>query len=133
MAKKKRRAAKAKPKVDPLQAAAKAHAGYNLAGSSERGRARMSQLQDVIGRRFGSSTALTLDAAPVARVMRLPFGILMVDWKTGGSVIGRINRLQGRKSTLKSTLCLRLLVQAQNHCRHCKFSIVIINIEESIY
>lgn len=111
--------------VDPLTAAAQAHSGYNLAGSPERGRARLGQLQNVLGRRFGSSTALTLDAAPVARVMRLPFGILMLDWKTGGVVIGRINRLQGRKSTLKSTLCLRVLVQAQNTCRHCKFPIVV--------
>ena len=94
MAKKKARA-KA-PAVDPLAAAAKAHQGYDLGGSPERGRARLSQLQNVLGRRFGTSTALTLDAAPVARVMRLPFGILMLDWKTGGVVIGRLNRIQGR-------------------------------------
>lgn len=117
--------AKKKQQGDPLQAAAEAHAGYNLGGSPDRGRARLSQLQDVLGRRFGTSTALTLDAAPVARVMRLPFGILLLDWKTGGLVIGRVNRLHGKKSTLKSTLCLRALVQAQNHCRHCKFPIVI--------
>lgn len=122
---KKKKARKKAAEVDPLQVAAQAHAGYNLSGSPERGRTRLSQLQNVLGRRFGSFTALTLDAAPVARVMRLPFGILMLDWKTGGVVIGRINRLQGKKSTLKSTLCLRVLVQAQNTCRHCKFPIVV--------
>lgn len=98
----------------------------NLGGSSDRGRARLSQLADQIGRSYGRSTALPLNKAPVARVMRLPFGILMLDWRTkGGLVLHRINRLVGPKSTLKSTLCLRALRSAQNHCRHCKFPMVV--------
>ena len=58
--------------------------------------------------------------------MRLPFGILMLDWRTrGGLGLHRINRLVGPKSTLKSTLCLRALRSAQTHCRHCKFPLVV--------
>jgi RecA/RadA recombinase len=94
-------------------------------GSADKGRERLAALANSLGRRWGASTALPLSIAPVARIMRLPFGILMLDWLTGGGlVIGRINRLVGPKSTLKSTLCLRALRSAQQHCRHCKFPMV---------
>jgi RecA/RadA recombinase len=99
---------------------------FNLGGSPERGRTRLHQLADQLGRNFGRSTALPLNVAPVARIMRMPFGILMLDWYTrGGLGLHRINRLVGPKSTLKSTLCLRALRSAQTHCRHCKFPIVV--------
>lgn len=123
--------AKKKKKVTKTRAARPAAASapepsMNLKGSSDRGRARLAQLADQLGRSYGRSTALPLAAAPVARVMRLPFGILMLDWRTrGGMVLHRINRLVGPKSTLKSTLCLRALRSAQNHCRHCKFPMVV--------
>jgi RecA/RadA recombinase len=100
-------------------------AKLDMGGSAEGGRQRLAALADQLGRRWGASTALPLATAPVARIMRLPFGILMLDWLTGGGlVIGRINRLVGPKSTLKSTLCLRALRSAQQHCRHCKFPMV---------
>jgi RecA/RadA recombinase len=68
---------------------------------------------------------MPLAAAPIARVMTLPFGILMLDWRTkGGAVVNRVNRLWGRKSTFKTTLCLRLVRSAQRHCRHCKHVLV---------
>jgi RecA/RadA recombinase len=106
---------------------------FDMGGSPERGRERLSQLQDQVGRRWGTTTAMTLDILPNAEVKRLPFGILMLDWRTGNTLtgkpggvpIGRLTRIWGRKSTLKSTLCLRLLKQAQRHCRHCKTVIVI--------
>lgn len=98
----------------------------DLGGSADRGRSRLHQLADQIGRSFGRSTALPLSSAPVARVMRMPFGILLLDWYTkGGMVLHRINRLVGPKSTLKSTLCLRAVRSAQHHCRHCKFPMVV--------
>lgn len=113
------------PAVDPMKQAAAAYAHLDAGGSADAGRERLAQLQDTLGRKFGKSTALTLSVAPHARVRRLPFGILMLDWKTnGGLVIGRVNRIWGRKSTLKSTLCLRALRSAQNHCRHCKAQMV---------
>ena len=97
----------------------------NMSGSPERGRARIHSWADQLGRKWGKSTALPLSTAPVAQFQRLPFGILTLDWKTGGGlVMGRINRLWGKKSTLKSTLCLRALRQAQNHCRYCRCPIV---------
>lgn len=121
MAKKKAPAKKKKPKEDPLAAVKRAYAHQDMAGSPEAGRARLAELQNTLGRKFGRTTGMTLANSPSARVQRLPFGILTLDWKTGGGlVIGRVNRLWGKKSTLKSTLCLRALRSAQNHCRHCK-------------
>lgn len=86
----------------------------------------MAQLADQLGRSFGQSTALPLSAAPVARVMRMPIGILMFDWRTrGGLVLHRLNRLVGPKSTLKSTICLAATAAAQRTCRHCKYPMVV--------
>jgi RecA/RadA recombinase len=97
----------------------------DLAGSPEAGRERVMQLSDALGRQFGVSTALPLSVAPNAKIRRLPFGILMLDWKTrGGMVMHRLNRLWGPKSTLKSTLCLRAVRSAQRTCRHCKYPLV---------
>jgi len=110
--------------ADPMAATAAAYAHLDCGGSPETGQARLAQLQDTLGRRFGRNTALALSVAPHARVRRMPWGILMMDWKTGGLVLGRVNRLWGRKSTLKTTLCLRALRQAQHRCRHCKGQIV---------
>jgi len=113
------------PSKDPEAAMAAEYAHLDMGGSPVAGRERLTQLQDTLGRRFGKNTALVLRVAPHARIMRLPFGILMLDWKTrGGLVLGRVNRLWGKKSTLKSTLCLRALRSAQNTCRHCKTQIV---------
>lgn len=98
---------------------------FDQAGTPDAGRQRLAELADRLGRRWGASTALPLSVAPVARLQRLPFGILMLDWLSGGGLaIGRWNRIWGKKSTLKSTLCLRVLRQAQRTCRHCKFPIV---------
>ncbi len=128
MAKKNRKArgGKAAPAPrDPMAAMAEAYEHLDQGGSPDAGRARLAELQDTLGRRFGRNTALALSVAPHAKIRRLPFGILMMDWKTrGGLVLGRVNRLWGRKSTLKTTLCLRALRSAQNHCRHCKSQMV---------
>lgn len=97
----------------------------DLAGSPEAGRTRLAQLANKLGRQFGPSTALPLAVAPSAKIRRMPFGILMLDWKTrGGVVLRRLNRLWGPKSTLKSTLCLRALRMAQRTCRHCLYPLV---------
>jgi len=118
MARKKKKAAVV---VDPMEAVRRAYAHQDQAGSPEAGRARLSELEATLGRKFGRTNGMILANSPSARVKRLPFGILTLDAKSGGgAVIGRVNRLWGPKSTLKSTLCLRLLRSAQNHCRHCK-------------
>lgn len=97
----------------------------DLGGSPDKGRDRVREVSEVINRRYGTHTALPLNVAAVADVERLPFGVLDMDWKTrGGLVIGRVNRLWGKKSTLKTTLCLRAVAQAQRYCRHCKAPIV---------
>jgi len=98
---------------------------HNLSGSSERGRERLRELAAAINAKYGTHTALPLDVASVAEVMRLPFGIFDLDWKTrGGLPIGRLSRLWGPKSSLKTTTCLRVVAQGQRYCRHCKFPIV---------
>jgi RecA/RadA recombinase len=128
MSKKKAPAAAAAPAVTTPEApaiAAPPKSEHDLGGSSDRGRARLYELADKLGRTWGNRTAMPLSVAPVARLMRLPFGILMLDWRSGGGVaIGRWNRIWGRKSVLKTTLCLRLLRQAQRTCRHCKGPLV---------
>jgi|GEM_PF-1862322 len=102
-----------------------AKAKHDLGGSPEKGRERLREVSEQINRRYGTHTALPLNVAAVADVERLPFGILDMDWKTrGGIVVGRVNRLWGKKSTLKTTLCLRAVAQAQRYCRHCKSPIV---------
>lgn len=97
----------------------------DLAGSPEAGRARVMAISEVIGRQWGTTTALPLNVAPNARIRRMPIGILMFDWKSrGGVVFNRLNRFWGPKSTLKSTLCLRAIRAAQRTCRHCKYPLV---------
>jgi len=102
-----------------------AKAKRDLGGSPEKGRERIRVASEIINKKYGTHTALPLNVAAVADVERLPFGVLSLDWKTrGGIVVGRVNRLWGKKSTLKTTLCLRAVAQAQRHCRHCKAPIV---------
>lgn len=98
---------------------------YDLAGSSDRGAAAMRDLAERQGRAYGRNTMLPLSEAPIARIRRLPFGIFWLDLRTrGGIVVQRINRIWGPPSTLKSTLCLRIIRSAQRHCRHCKYPLV---------
>lgn len=99
-------------------------APHDLAGSPEQGRARIHALGAEIGRLWGTHTAMPMSVAPVVNIMRMPIGILEFDFRTGGGlIIGRNNRLKGKKDTLKSTLCLRALRAAQRTCRHCKWRI----------
>jgi|CXWL01.1.fsa_nt_gi RecA/RadA recombinase len=113
------------PTAPPMAPTPPVRSTFDLAGNVEQGRRRLMELSDSLGRRWGARTAMPLHVAPVAKIRRLPFGILMLDWRSGGGLaIGRWNRLWGKKSTLKSTLCLRALRSAQNHCRHCKCAIV---------
>jgi len=120
---KRKRASKPKPKKQDLKMPDLS--AYDQGGSPSLGQTRVSAIAESIGRTWGRTAAMPLDVAPVARVRTLPFGILMLDWLTkGGLRVGGINRLWGPKSVLKSTLCLRALSSAQNHCRHCKTPLV---------
>src|SRR3990172_3342489 len=86
---------------------------YDLAGSPERGANALRELADKQGRVYGRNTMLPLSEAPIARILRLPFGIFWLDLRTrGGLLIQRFNRLWGPPSTLKSTLCLRAIRSA---------------------
>lgn len=124
---KKKTTKKAKKKTTKTKPARSINpADYDMAGSPLRGQERLAALSDRVGRAFGRSTALPLNVSPHARVRRLPFGILLLDWLThGGLVLHRVNRIGGKKSTLKSTLCIAATGSAQRHCRHCKFPLVI--------
>jgi len=93
---------------------------FNLGGSADRGRSRIHELADEMGRHWGTHTAMPMHIAPVVNIQRMPIGILEFDFRTGGGLIlGRNNRINGRKDTLKSTMCLRALRAAQKTCRHC--------------
>ena len=97
----------------------------DLKGSADRGRRRLQEIAEQANKKFGASVAMPLDQARVARVLKLPFGILELDWRTGGGVpMNRITRLWGKPSSLKSTTCLRLVRNAQAFCRHCKRPLV---------
>ncbi len=98
---------------------------FDLAGSPAAGEARIHEIGAALGRVWGTHTAMPMSVAPVVNIQRMPIGILEFDFRTGGGiVIGRCNRLKGKKDTLKSTMCLRALRAAQRTCRHCKFFIV---------
>lgn len=117
--------AKKKKKRATRGMAASVQPSFNLAGSPDRGRARIHELGDVLGRTWGTHTAMPLSVAPIANIQRMPIGILEFDFRTGGGlVLGRNNRIKGSKDTLKSTMCLRALRAAQHTCRECKWPIV---------
>ncbi len=98
---------------------------FDLGGTPDRGRGRIEEIAASINAKYGTHTALPLEVAAMADVIRLPTGVFEIDWKTrGGFPWGRAVRLYGPKSTLKTTLCLRLTSQAQGCCRHCKAPIV---------
>ena len=118
-------AAEAEEDEEAPAAPAKPLSKFDMAGSSQRGRSRISALASEMGREWGTHTAMPMDIAPVVNIMRMPIGILEFDYRTGGGlVIGRNNRIDGRKDTLKSTMCLRALRAAQKTCRHCKWRLV---------
>lgn len=111
---------------DPTPEAPPSRSEFDLGGSPDRGRARVADIGDKLNRAWGRTVALPLNATPIVYKQMLPFGILMLDWRThGGVVIGGANRLWGKKDTFKTTMCLRLLRSAQHHCRHCKYPLVV--------
>jgi RecA/RadA recombinase len=98
---------------------------FDLAGNSERGRARIHDICEQMGTAWGTHTAMPMSMATVVNIRRLPLGIIEFDYRTGGGlVIGRNNRLKGPKDSLKSTTCLKALAAAQRTCRECKWPIV---------
>lgn len=98
---------------------------HDKQGSPEQGRKRLDEIAAGINAKFGTHITLPLSKAAAARVMRLPFGILELDLRTGGGVpLNRSTRIWGKPSSLKSTTCLRLIRNAQQHCRHCKHTLV---------
>ena len=98
---------------------------FDLRGSADRGRSRIHELGAEMGSHWGTHTAMPLAMAPVAIIHRMPIGIIEFDYRTGGGIVlGRSNRIKGRKDTLKTTMCLRALRAAQKTCRHCKWRLV---------
>jgi len=99
---------------------------HDQKGSPTKGRKRLAEISASVNTKFGSHVTLPLSKAAVARVLRLPFGILELDWRTAGGVpMNRISRIWGKPSSLKSTTCLRVVRTGQHYCRHCKLPIVL--------
>lgn len=97
-------------------------------GDPTAGRDALSAIQAGINRKHGVDLAMPMDRADYVNVHRLPFGVFSLDYAArGGIPLSHYTRLWGPRSVLKTTLCLRLLAQAQKTCRHCKYPI-----EESI-
>ena len=98
----------------------------NLKGDPGRGQEAMSVLSSKFNLKYGVDTAMQLAHAEYADIRKLPFGIFTLDHMTkGGLPIGHMTRLWGPRSTLKSTLCLKVIANAQKTCRHCKAPIVV--------
>lgn len=99
---------------------------HNLQGSPDKGRKRLEELASSVNRKWKTHMALPLHLAAKARILRLPFGVFELDWRTkGGAPINRLVRIWGKPSSLKSTSMLKVVRNAQGFCRHCKLPIVI--------
>ncbi|HUU59116.1 MAG TPA: hypothetical protein VMZ50_06200, partial [Phycisphaerae bacterium] len=58
-------------------------------------------------------------------IRRIPTGIFVVDYATGGGVpVGRMTMVYGQKSSGKSSLLAKLAANAQRLCRHCHGPVV---------
>jgi RecA/RadA recombinase len=113
------------PEEQPKEEAPKP-SKYDLGGSSERGRERISAWADQLGRRWGRSTALPFNVAPVAGFQFIPSGCFLFDWLVGGglAVRGKTSRAWGPPDSYKTTTLLRTLANAQRTCRMCWCPIV---------
>lgn len=63
--------------------------------------------------RFASDTR-------AADVRRIPTGITALDFATGGGIpVGRMTMIYGKKSAGKTSLCAKIIANAQRLCRRC--------------
>lgn len=98
----------------------------NLRGNPDKGRKRMEEIAFMVNRKWRTHMALPLHLAAKARILRLPFGVFELDWRTkGGAPINRMIRIWGKPSSLKTTSMLKIVRNAQSFCRHCKMPIVV--------
>lgn len=93
-------------------------------GDPTAGREALAAIQESINRKHGVDLAMPMDRVDYVNIHRLPFGVFTLDYAArGGIPLTHYTRLWGPRSALKTTLCLRLLAQAQKTCRHCKYPI----------
>jgi recombination protein RecA len=85
------------------------------------GRPTVAAVMAAVNKEFGAGTILRASQhAYAAGVPRIPTGIFELDVKLGGGVPkGRLTFLVGPESSHKTTLCLKLIAQAQHTCRAC--------------
>ena len=80
-------------------------------------------LAEKLGKRYDGKKPVVLrsDKAPGLEIIpRFPTGSFVVDMAIGGGFpAGRISMLWGKKSSFKTTLCLKTVAQAQKLCRRC--------------
>lgn len=100
-------------------------------GDPTMGRDALEAISSSLNRRYGTDHMLPMNKTDYVRRKKLPFGIFVLDQALqGGIPMSHYTRIWGPKSTLKTTLCLRVLGQAQKTCRHCKDPIVAFADEE---
>jgi len=100
-------------------------------GDPMAGRKALEAISSSLNRRYGTDFMMPLDRADYVHRKKLPFGIFTLDQALqGGIPISHYTRIWGPKSTLKTTMCLRILGQAQKTCRHCKLPLVALKGEE---
>ena len=97
---------------------------FDQGGSPKLGHQRTQQISEKIGRSWGKTTAMPFELATSTEIKFLPWGLLMPDWLTRGLPIGYMTRIWGPSDAFKTTLCMRMVRQAQNFCRHCKTPLV---------
>jgi RecA/RadA recombinase len=73
----------------------------------------------------GDGSFARADEGRVTTVPRIPTGIFMVDYATGGGVPhGRISTIYGRKSSGKSAMAAKIVANAQQMCRLCLGAVI---------
>ena len=106
--------------------AKKAKSSFDLRGDASKGKERLSEITQLLCAKQGRHVSATLDRANAFRIHKIPTGIFMLDWMTGGGIaFDRMTRFFGPKNSCKTTTMLKILAQSQKHCRHCKDPIVI--------
>jgi recombination protein RecA len=73
-----------------------------------------------INKTYGMGTIAPASAMESLSVKRIPMGIFVLDALTNGGIpVGRTTQLFGEPSACKTTICLKIISQAQKTCRFC--------------
>jgi len=82
---------------------------------------RLTRLKAELAKTYGDGLLGTASDV-IFPVKRLRTGVFIIDYHTGGGFpVGRIAQVKGEKSSGKTSLCLRIIANAQKLCNKCYF------------